>query len=82
MTVFDGKHPRFYSIVPTSDGRWMVVFYSVDGVLTVMSEFPPGSQEDAQAVAASRNNSEMAQYAEESTYQMIALRKSRSAPEA
>jgi hypothetical protein len=70
MTILDGKNPRFFITIPTSDGRWMVA-YALEGVLTIISEFPPGPSDDAEAVAASRNKAEMARYVEESTNQMI-----------
>jgi hypothetical protein len=70
MTIWDGKNPRFYMTIPTTDGRWMVA-YALQGVITIISEFPPGSSDDAETVAASRNKAEMARYVEESSNQMI-----------
>lgn len=61
MTTIDGKNPRIFLTVPTADGRWMVAF-AVNGALTIMPEFL-GSCEDAEAVAAYRNQQEMAKYA-------------------
>jgi hypothetical protein len=70
MTILDGKNPGLYMTVQTSDGRWMVAC-ALNGVLTIMSEFPPGSIDDAEAVATSRNKIEMARYREESANQVI-----------
>ena len=64
MTILDHKNPRFFSSIPTADGRFMVASMH-EGRTTIMSPFI-GSLSDVEAICAAWNKREMDRYAAES----------------
>ncbi|HEY8336717.1 MAG TPA: hypothetical protein VIQ05_23235 [Tardiphaga sp.] len=68
MTILDGKNPRVFMPLPTSNGQWMVVSV-LDGAITIEPGFF-GDEDSAKALAAIRNKAELSQYAADSSAQV------------
>lgn len=64
MTILDGKNPRFFGSVITTDSRWMIAEFS-SGKPVIETTFL-GTKEQADAISDAWNKREMAFYKSES----------------